>query len=79
MKRMTTEEVLERLKAAGLDPNRPMWVKSPTVDLGDLGVIQRQREILTTLRGALAQRLEEDRTELANLRDTVAMSKGNRG
>ncbi len=57
---MTNEELIAKLQSLGLDPSNPTWVKSGSVDLEQLPVLGKQRELLTALKEILQQQVNAD-------------------
>lgn len=68
----TPEDILKKLRDAGLDPENPQWVKGKSVDLATLPTIERQRDILRTLEGLLSQQLASDLGKLEEARENLA-------
>ena len=66
------EEILNLLKSRGLDPNDPQWVKKKTVDLGQLGSVVRQRELLAVIQKALENQQNDDMVQLDLAKESLA-------
>ena len=64
---------LEQLKRAGWDPVAPQWVQRGPVDLAQLPILQRQRELLRKIRELLALQLHSDQEALAAAAATVRL------
>jgi hypothetical protein len=74
-------KVLEQLKAAGIDPESvsSQWIETPSVDLGSLPTMQRQRELLLKLREHLRTELEENVSKLGQAHEQLERLKNGGG
>lgn len=65
------DEILEKLRAAGWDPDNPEWVQRQKVDLGNLPTLHRQREILRTLETLLQGQVAADLEQMERAREQL--------
>lgn len=71
-KPLTPEELMEQLKAAGLDPSK--WGEKDTKDIHP-PFAHKQAELLTQMRDLLNVGLEGKKGELAGLQETLVRLK----
>jgi hypothetical protein len=67
-----SDDILQKLREAGLDPENPQWVQKKDVDLSRLPSLARQREILQNLEKILSQQLNTDLDQLEQARENLA-------
>ena len=71
----TLEEAKAKLRALGLDPENPAWLKGHKVDLANLPALKKQRESLAKVQGLLEQQVEQDQKQVLALREQLARLK----
>jgi uncharacterized protein YceH (UPF0502 family) len=71
----TLEEAKAKLRALGLDPDNPAWVRSGKVNVGDLPSMQKQREAFTQVKSLLEQQVAQDQQQILALREQLARLK----
>lgn len=69
---MTQQELEEKLRALGLDPQNPTWVQSGGVDLGKLPVLAKQRELLIAIKDLLKKQLHTDLVKLDEANEALS-------
>lgn len=73
---MTTQKELEeKLKALGIDPKDPTWIRTKSVDLGKLPLVQDQRASLAKVAELLEQQVSSDLAQVHALREQLARAK----
>lgn len=72
---MTPDELKKKLRDLGIDPDQPAWAKSKAANLGQLPVIQKQREAFAKVRELLQAQVQSDEAQIASLREQLARLK----
>ena len=71
----TLEEAKAKLRALGFDPDNPSWSKSRSVDLANLPVLKKQREMFAKVSELLQSQIEQDQKQIQELHEQVARLK----
>lgn len=72
---MTPDELKQKLRDLGLDPDQPAWAKSKAVDLNQLPLIQKQREALSKVKELLQAQVQSDEEQIRSLQEQMARRK----
>jgi hypothetical protein len=71
----TLEEAKAKLRALGLDPDNPAWVRGHKVDVASLPSMQKQRDVLDKVKSLLENQVEQDQKQVLALREQLARLK----
>lgn len=69
------EALKEKLRGMGINPDDPAWMKARSVDLGQLPLIQANRDALTKLVTLLEAQTASDEAQIQALRERLAREK----
>lgn len=72
---MTPDELKQKLRDLGIDPDQPSWVKSKAVDLSQLPIIQQQRDALAKVKELLQAQVQSDEAQIHALQEQMARRK----
>jgi peptidoglycan hydrolase-like protein with peptidoglycan-binding domain len=71
----SVEQLKAKLRALGLDPDNPSWVRTNAVDTSQLPSLQKQRETFAKMKELLESQVAQDQQQVFALREQLARLK----
>jgi len=72
---MGPEELKQKLRDLGLDPENPSWGRSKATDLGKLPIVSKQRAALAKIAELLEAQATSDQAQITALREQLARAR----